>query len=180
MSTRDRYFNSLEEIYLESYKLVNVFIRDYYSDEEMVREISAVVWLKVAEKSEMYIKMSEYQIQNYLRVVVRTVIVDQIRNENAARELYDKLKLLTKENVESHFSEELTDKEKSFYYRETLKILSYEEKLLLYMRFKEKQSFEELSKVFETSQSTLRMRQSRIIGKLRKAIISLKKENGDI
>ena len=102
MSTRDRYFNSLEEIYLENYKLVNVFIRDYYSDEEMVREISAVVWLKVAEKSEMYIKMSEYQIQNYLRVVVRTVIVDQIRNENAARELYDKLKLLTKENVESH------------------------------------------------------------------------------
>ena len=47
MSSKGRYFTSLEEIYLENYKLVNAFIRDYYSDEETVKDISSIVWIKV-------------------------------------------------------------------------------------------------------------------------------------
>ena len=45
---------------------------------------------------------------------------------------------------------------------------------------KKKSSFKELSELFEIPQSAVRMRQSRIISKLRKTVTTLMRENGDL
>ena len=180
MSSKGRYFTSLEEIYLENYKLVNAFIRDYYSDEETVKDISSIVWIKVMEEPDRYISMNEYWLQNYLRIVVRSVAVNQMRSEKAVRDLYRELEIFEGEQTEEVFTNELTEEEKNSYFIEAIKSLSYEEKQLLYMRVKKKSSFKELSELFEIPQSAVRMRQSRIISKLRKTVTTLMRENGDL
>ena len=180
MSSKGRYFTSLEEIYLENYKLVNAFIRDYYSDEDTVKDISSIVWIKVMEEPDRYISMNEYWLQNYLRIVVRSVAVNQMRSEKAVRDLYRELEIFEGEQTEEVFTNELTEEEKNSYFIEAIKSLSYEEKQLLYMRVKKKSSFKELSELFEIPQSAVRMRQSRIISKLRKTVTTLMRENGDL
>ena len=112
MSSKGRYFTSLEEIYLENYKLVNAFIRDYYSDEETVKDISSIVWIKVMEEPDRYISMNEYWLQNYLRIVVRSVAVNQMRSEKAVRDLYRELEIFEGEQTEEVFTNELTEEEK--------------------------------------------------------------------
>lgn len=103
-----------------------------------------------------------------------------MRSEKAVRDLYRELEIFEGEQTEEVFTNELTEEEKNSYFIEAIKSLSYEEKQLLYMRVKKKSSFKELSELFEIPQSAVRMRQSRIISKLRKTVTTLMRENGDL
>ena len=76
LNPEEKYYNSLEEMYLDNYKLVNAFIRDYFSDEEMVKDMASMVWLKVTEHFDRFAEMDSRWIKNYLRVVVRNMVTD--------------------------------------------------------------------------------------------------------
>lgn len=180
MNTEKRYYSSLEEIYLENYRLVKVFIGDCLNDAEMAEEAASIVWLKVAERPERFLEMDEYLLRNYLRVMVRNVISDEARAEERNKGLYEKVKneeLIDKGIYELDFAVFGVKREE--YLKEAVKILSCDEKLIIHMKYVRKLSSKEIGDIFEISDGAARMRQSRITDKLRAEIIRLMKENGD-
>ena len=80
-----KFFASLEEIYEANYRLIYVYICDYSVDEELVEEISSIVWEKVAEHSEDYLAKDDRWLKNSLRIIVRTTMADHFRRRRVLR-----------------------------------------------------------------------------------------------
>ena len=100
LNPEEKYYNSLEEMYLDNYKLVNAFIRDYFSDEEMVKDMASMVWLKVTEHFDRFAEMDSRWIKNYLRVVVRNMVTDHLRKQSKAKQIQEELAFLPREDYE--------------------------------------------------------------------------------
>ena len=100
LNPEEKYYNSLEEMYLDNYKLVNAFIRDYFSDEEMVKDMASMVWLKVTEHFDRFAEMDSRWIKNYLRVVVRNMVTDHLRKQTKAKQIQEELAFLPREDYE--------------------------------------------------------------------------------
>ncbi len=100
LNSEEKYYNSLEEMYLDNYKLVNAFIRDYFSDEEMVKDMASMVWLKVTEHFDRFAEMDSRWIKNYLRVVVRNMVTDHLRKQTKAKQIQEELAFLPREDYE--------------------------------------------------------------------------------
>lgn len=180
MNSKKRYYSSLEEIYLKNYRLVNVFIGDCLNDAEMKEDVASIVWMKVAERPESFLEMDEYLLKNYLRVMVRNVIFDEVKAEDRNKRLYEKLKNAEMTNQgENEVDFIAFAVKKEDYLRESVKILSYDEKLIIHMKYVRKLSSKEIGDIFEISDGAVRMRQSRITVKLKAEIIRLMKEKGD-
>ena len=170
-------FASLEEIYEANYRLIYVYICDYSVYEELVEEISSIVWEKVAEHSEDYLAKDDRWLKNSLRIIVRTTMADHFRREAAFNRAYEKLKEAT-ERYGEDCSEEIFREDRKRYLAEALCILSEEEKLLINMRFVRRLTSREAAELLGISDGAVRMRQERILRKLRAEIERLENENG--
>lgn len=170
------YYSSFEEMYLDNYKLVILFIRDYITDPYLVQDISSIVWTKVAEHIERCISMDILWLRNYLRVMVRNTVADQYREEKAIKELQEKIQDILKYTAVNP-TEENDDKE---YLRGAIAILSDEEIQLLYLKYEKMLNSEEIGAMLGVGSGAVRMRHKRIVEKLRKKINELRAENGDV
>ena len=170
------YYSSFEEMYLDNYKLVILFIRDYITDPYLVQDISSIVWTKVAEHIERCISMDILWLRNYLRVMVRNTVADQYREEKAIKELQEKIQDILKYTAVNP-TEENDDKE---YLRGAIAILSDEEIQLLYLKYEKMLNSEEIGAMLGVGSGAVRMRHRRIVEKLRKKINELRAENGDV
>ena len=170
------YYSSFEEMYLDNYKLVVLFIRDYITDPYLVQDISSIVWTKVAEHIERCISMDRLWLRNYLRVMVRNTVADQYREEKAIKELQEKIQDILKYTAVNP-TEENDDKE---YLRGAIAILSDEEIQLLYLKYEKMLNSEEIGAMLGVGSGAVRMRHKRIVEKLRKKINELRAENGDV
>ncbi len=170
------YYSSFEEMYLDNYKLVILFIRDYITDPYLVQDISSIVWTKVAEHIERCISMDRLWLRNYLRVMVRNTVADQYREEKAIKELQKKIQDILKYTAVNP-TEENDDKE---YLRGAIAILSDEEIQLLYLKYEKMLNSEEIGAMLGVGSGAVRMRHKRIVEKLRKKINELRAENGDV
>ena len=170
------YYSSFEEMYLDNYKLVILFIRDYITDLYLVQDISSIVWTKVAEHIERCISMDILWLRNYLRVMVRNTVADQYREEKAIKELQEKIQDILKYTAVNP-TEENDDKE---YLRGAIAILSDEEIQLLYLKYEKMLNSEEIGAMLGVGSGAVRMRHKRIVEKLRKKINELRAENGDV
>ncbi len=170
------YYSSFEEMYLDNYKLVILFIRDYITDPYLVQDISSIVWTKVAEHIERCISMDRLWLRNYLRVMVRNTVADQYREEKAIKELQEKIQDILKYTAVNP-TEENDDKE---YLRGAIAILSDEEIQLLYLKYEKMLNSEEIGAMLGVGSGAVRMRHKRIVEKLRKKINELRAENGDV
>ncbi len=74
-------YKSLEELYLENYKLLYTYIRDYTKHESSVQDIASIVWCKVVDNPQKYLGMDEIWLHNYLRVMARTAVSDYFKTE---------------------------------------------------------------------------------------------------
>lgn len=180
MNSEKRYYRSVEEIYLENYRLVNMFIGDCLNDAKMTEEVASIVWLKVSEHPERFLAMDEYLLKNYLRVMVRNVIFDEVKAEDRNKKLYEKIKNSERCNQEDCDSDSAASGVKrEEYLKESVKVLSNDEKLIIHMKYIRKLSSREIGEILEISDGAVRMRHSRVIAKLKAEVIRLMNENGD-
>lgn len=177
MENIKKFFTSLEEIYEANYRLINVFICDYSVDEEVAKEISSIIWEKIAEHPQRYLAMDAEWLKNYLRDIVKTTIADHYRQEASFNRACEKLKD-TLERYGEDFSEKIFKDDRKNHLAKALDILSEEEKLLINMKFGRKMTSEAIGEVIGISGGAVRMRQERILRKLRAEIERLENENG--
>ncbi len=162
----EKKYESFEEMYLDTYKLIFRFISDYIKDWFVVEEISSNIWEKVLENPEQYLQMDVVYLHNYMRVMVRNEIMEYYRNlkrqMNAFEESTARLVPLRTAEEEYIRTENLNELEKA------RRLLSEEENLLLDLRFDKELSVKETGKVMGLSSSAVKMRQSRVLLKLKK------------
>ena len=165
------FYSSFEEMYLDNYKLVILFIRDYITDPYLVQDISSTVWTKVAEHIEKCMSMDKLWLRNYLRVMVRNTVADQYREEKAIKELQKSMQDLSKCDPVISIEEDDDDRKECM--RKAVLILTDEEMQLLYLRYEKKLGFEEIGAMLGIGSGAVRMRHKRIVEKLRKKIDEL-------
>ena len=169
-------YSSFEEMYLDNYKLVYLFTRDYISDGFLVQDISSTVWTKVAEHLEKCMAMEKLWFRNYLKIMVRNTVVDHYREEKAIHELQKNIQDVSNSNC-GYSTAECEEKE---YLREAVTILSDEERQLLYFKYEMNMRSEEIGEALGISAGAVRMRHKRTVEKLRKEINRLRADDGDM
>lgn len=175
------YYTSLEEMYLANYKLVNAFIRDYYSDEETLRDTAQVVWLKVAEHFDRFERMDTVWIKNYLRIMVRNTVTDQLRQKMAADKAWAEAARTSLSCHREDIETQIFSYKREQYLSQAFETLSYDDKLLIYMRYNKKMTSEEIGRVLGITDSAVRMRQARLLKRLRIEIAKMSdNDDGDI
>lgn len=184
MDATEKYYNSLHEMYLDNFRIVYMFIKDYIDmlggDTAAAEDLASVVWIKIAENVDKCIKMDYYHFKNYLRTVARNSVYDHYKDEQARICALEDLKALSETDIaEQEIDSELFSKGKEKYLRDSKNALSREEKLMLGMKYNLLMTSKEVAALFGISDSAVRMRYCRILKKLKTEIIRLMKVNGD-
>lgn len=169
-------YSSFEEMYLDNYKLVYLFARDYVSDGFLVQDISSTVWAKVAEHLEKCMAMDKLWLRNYLKIMVRNTVVDHYREEKAIQDLQKNFQDVSASGCASGAEE----REEGEYLREAVTVLSDEERQLLYFKYEMNMRSEEIGEAMGISAGAVRMRHKRTVEKLRKEINRLRADDGDM
>lgn len=169
-----KYYSKLEELYYDLYKLIFTYIGDYVNDINVSQEIASAVWVKVAEKPDKYLQMEKTYLKNYLRVMVRTIVSDYYCSEKKNRDKVEKLK----DYIEPELSVEeyILIKENLNELVKNINLLTQEEKDLLYLKFESNKSSKDIGAAFNLSDGAIRVRQYRIINKLKEAMKTKKEK----
>lgn len=177
MSRETKYYETLEELYRDNFKFVHILTGDYTDDIHMKNDISSLIWEKVARQPEKYLSMDRYRLRNYLRIMVKNTYIDYFRSpKSMCEELTDR----NNYSYDGDFCEVDFYKEELKYLGAAVKTLNMEEKQLLVMRFAQNMSAKETGEVFGISEGAVRVRQSRILVKLKKEILRFMKEDESI
>ena len=160
-------YNSFEELYEDNRKLVFTFILDYVKDLDILEDIASTVWLKIVKKGADFLEIDKKAIKYYLRAVVKTTVSDYFRSKKKEEETT----LILKESLNdsgngddsSLFDEDIRDN-----LGKALELLTEDEKLLITLRFYEKMSARDIGKILNIEEGNVRVRQSRILKKLKK------------
>lgn len=171
-----------EAIYSKFHKLVLKFIYDHISKENemnIVEDIFQTTWLKVYEKMDMFSKMSDRDVANYLRAMVRNAAYDyhrRLERESSAYENYNVI--FHTETYEDNFEEidELSDGPE-YYLAKAKAALNDGEKVLIEMFYDHKMSGRAIADLLGISEANVRVRLKRVRTKLKYEIEELEKLN---
>lgn len=168
------YYNSIEDLYKENYKLVYTYISDYTTNYENAQDIAAIIWAKVAENPKRYLNMEKGHLCNYLRRMVKTTVSDFFEVE---KQQADKVEL-AREALElaKTFDEEAFHKDQLVYLEQAKGVLSEEELQLIHLRFYAGLSVQAVGDAFQISEGAVRARQHRILKKLKREILRLQRQ----
>ena len=168
MDSEKRKYKTLEEMYLDTYKLIYTFIYDYTKDWVVAEEISSTLWMKVAESPDIYLKKDVQLLHNYMRVMAKNEIMQHFRMLARQKGKIEKMvvSMATPRTIEEEyiFQENLKELKKA------RNQLSEEESRLLDLRFEKNCSIRETSEELGINISAMKMRQQRILSKLKKLI----------
>ena len=160
-------YTSFEEMYTDNKKLVFTFILDYVKEADIIEDIASTVWLKIVKKGASFLEIDKKAIKYYLRAVVKTTVSDYFRikkkEDDTVVMLQDSYESNDSNNDESLFDEDIRDN-----LTKAIETLSEEEKLLITLRFYEKLSAREVGKILNIEEGNVRVRQLRILKKLKK------------
>lgn len=171
-------YQSLEELYMENYKLVYLFIEDYIQDVQVVRELAGTVWLKIVEHQEQCLKMEKTWAKNYLRVVCRNTVFDYMKRDKRDRQAIEELKNLEKTRISEQFPYGISKEDVWKYLDEIKKTLTIDEQQILYMKYSQKLSWKDISELLGMPEGTLRSKHFRLVRKLRIEISNRIEEGG--
>lgn len=176
---KDARYNSFEELYEDNKKLVFTFILDYVKDINIIEDLVATVWLKIVKKGADFLDIDKKAIKYYLRAVAKTTVSDYFRmkkkDEEVETALQGTLAIESNSNDDSYFDEDIRDN-----LSKAMEMLSEDEKLLITLRFYEKMTARDVGKVLNIEEGNVRVRQLRILNKLKKHMNRLnasKREN---
>lgn len=169
-------YGSLEELYNDNRKLVFVMVSDYTDDEEQKKDINSSVWAKIAEQPQKYMTMEPAHFRNYLRMIVKTSAVDYLRCEEKET---SKLQLFQREDRISYydFDEGEFYADCLEYLAEAVSVLNFEEKELIRLRFGKKLPARQTGEILDISEGNVRVKQKRILAKLKEEILRLMKKD---
>lgn len=173
-------YGTFEEMYKDNRKLVYTFLTDItdIEDDEFIKEdLASAVWVKIFERGEKFLDMNRLWVKNYIRIMVRNAARDYLKEEKRGQKAARDAVLLLSGLTEHSAEEEVLTSEDEVYLKNACNMLEDEEKDLIQMRFAYKMSVKEVSNFFEISEEAVRVRQFRVLRKLKREIIRLKKEN---
>jgi len=172
-------YSSLEELYNDNRKLVFIMVSDYTDDEEQKKDINSSVWAKIAEQPQKYLTMEPAHFRNYLRMIVKASAADYLWCEEKEA---SKLQNFKREGRISYgdFTEEEFYSDYLEYLAKAISVLNFEEKELLRMRFGMKLPAKQVGEILDISEGNVRVRQKRILAKLKKEILKLMKRDDRI
>lgn len=168
-------YRTLEELYEGMYLLIYKFIGDYTNDGWIADDISSAVWHKVSEKPEKYLGMEIPLLKNYLRKMARNMYYSYCR-EDARQQIsiedVGENEFPSQSAEDSYFSREDLKR-----LQEAIRSLPEEEQRLLLSRLDEKQSSREIGEKLGISEGAVRVRQHRILKKLKKMMEEKKNQD---
>lgn len=163
-------YSTLEELYWNTYKLVYTYISDFTKDTIAAQDIASIIWGKVSEKPPKFLDLEIVHLRNYLRVMVRTTVSDYFRIEKRQDEIVKAENML---EAEKSVEEECIRREDLICLEKAKKILDEDEIQLIYLRFETGLSAREVGDAFGISEGAVRVKQHRILKKLKNEIIRL-------
>ncbi len=171
-------YTTIEELYLDNHKLVYAFLNDYIDDPLLKDDLASIIWVRIFEKNSLFLKMGPKWTKNYIRVMVRNAAFDYFEELKREREfLSERISeyeiSMSYDTIEEEFFSSSVDQ----YLEDACNELKQEEKELIQMKFFYQMSTKDIAGIMEIPEGTIRVRQLRILRKLRREILRLKKED---
>lgn len=164
-------YKSLEEIYSDNRKLVFTFIQDHTNDLEITEELAAAIWLKICEYGDRILNLKKKKAKAYIRQIAAPVTADYFRKEAKEKEAAEKAADLIESSAYwDSIDEEFFKTDRRSYLYQSTRILTEEEKTLIVLRFSQDLSAKEAGELLGIKEGTVRVRQLRILSKLRAEI----------
>lgn len=169
-------YTSLEELYMDNYRLVFTYISNHTDNWEIAQELAAIIWAKVVENPERYLDMDKIWLKNYLRVMTKTIAADYFEEEakHKGQLTEDSIDILADTIKARTTEEEFFLQEDLKYLKEARKCLPVEENEIITLRFEAGLSAQVVGEAFGMSEGTLRVKQYRILKKLKVEITRLR------
>lgn len=166
MKEKEKKYETFEEMYLSTYKLVYAFAWNYTEEWSVAEEVASIVWARIAECPEFYLEKEILHLHNYMHVMVKNEICEIFRRREQQRKKIDKIatSLSSPRTVE----EEYMLQEDLRMLEEARTQLSREENLILNLKYDKELSAKEVGKVLDINEGNVRIKQYRILRKLRK------------
>lgn len=164
---KERY-KTFEEMYLRVNKLVYFFIHAQHCDYNLAEEVASVIWLKIAESPDAYLEKDIRELHNYIRTMVKNEVAQQFRMALRQKKQVEKLSDISTVVCSAEETYLLQDMQTTLL--KARNQLSKEEDLLLTLRFDKNCSVKETGEVLGITISAVKMRQSRILMKLKKML----------
>ena len=168
-------YKSFEALYRNVHRLLYAFAFDYTTSKETAEDIISMVWAKIAENPAYYLDMDKEFLKNYLRKMVKHIALNYQKQEERRQKREEKV-LYT-------YPETLSLKEQAIlrsdlrYLAKARQVLTADERTLLIWIFEKGMSSKEVAEILNISDGAVRVRQHRILGKLKQEITRLKKED---
>lgn len=175
MKNKDRY-ETLEEMYIDNYKLVFTYIKDYTEDPDLMEELASTIWLKVWERVEVFLVMDKKGVKYYLRAMVKTTVSDYFRHLHKENTMIEKVIDLYEPFDWNSEEDKLFKEDMLYYLKKSILSLTEKEQLLITMRFIHNKSARETGDILGIKEGAVRVRQLRILVKMRNEIKKLMDE----
>lgn len=173
MQKKKKKYASLEEMYQEIYKLVYLFAQDNTKEWSVAEEAVFSVWEKILERREFYLEKEIEYLHNCVRLMIKNEVTEVYRKRKREEKLIERYV----ETLETSLTteESYIHQESLNLLKEARKQLSDEEDFLLELRFDRGLSVKETGERMGLGISAVKMRQSRILLKLKRYM-----ESGEI
>ncbi len=167
---KNEHYGSVEELYLDNYRLLAKFAGDYVTDNEIKKEIVAIVSMKIVERAETLLNFEKRHVKNYLRVTVRSVAADYYKSQKREEDLKESLiDFLENASVEESSADLfLAEEEESL--AAAIQTLSEKEKILIYLKYELQLSFREIGELLHMTEGNVRVQKYRTVTKLKKEL----------
>ena len=163
-------YENLEELYKENEKLVYTFFHDYTEDEELVKEWSQQLWIRVWENFDKFRDKGKKEAQAYLRVMARNLVADYFRGIKRENDRWGNVEWISSDMAMEEIeviSERQIDDIQLESLHEAIPSLTESEQNLLYLKYDRELSSRAIGELIGTSAGVTRVNLQRVRDKLR-------------
>lgn len=163
-------YENLEALYKENEKLVYTFFGDYIEDEELVKEWSQQLWIRVWENLDKFRDKGKKEAQAYLRVMARNLVSDYFRDIKREKDRWGNVEWISSdmamEEIEAISECQVNDIQLESL-EEAKKQLSEGEWYLLFLKYDQDLTSRAIGELTGTSDGVARVNLQRVRDKLR-------------
>lgn len=158
-------YKSLEELYMDNYKLIFAFLFDYTNHQQTAEDLASIVWSKVVGNPDKFLDMDKAWLRNYLRKVAKHAAIDYFNGEKKRQERESELKEVLE--LISSPEDEFLLKEQLAYLEQAKAVLNESELELVCQRFIAELSISDIAVALGITAGAVRVKQHRIFKKLK-------------
>ena len=176
MSINKKGYRDCEDLYIHNEKLVYKFIRKYTEDEDLIKELSQIVWYKVCENFDNIPIENKLAAQKYIWLIARSTVYDYFYVEKREQEIIKEVAYLYGNENNNFVDSDVNcflNRELEEYLDEAIHLLKDSERDLIKLKYMDKLSSEEIGSLLGISDALVRVRLQRIRLKLEKGMRKL-------